>query len=361
MLFLKAKDFNLIKIAFLGDIILNNDYIRYYQNGINPFKDVSNILSVNDYVIGNLECMAKGKQGENLLKKPRLTTTVETLNLLKKLDINVVSLANNHVYDHLEDGFIKTTEFLNANKIQFLGAGLTRKVAEIPIIISMGNINIGLLNYLLHDTNPNLPADAAVFINFFEFDKAKVDIKLLKSKTDHVLVILHWGGRVAGGLFPDYDQPAIARKLIDIGADLIVGHHSHTVQPYELYKHKLIIYSLGNFCVSNLSFEGETTQLSKRGRIAPILRVLFQKNNYSFDFKFFENKGEFYIELKNYYLIIKLKNIIFKILFVNKFLWYFYFIHKSYVLPLVLFLKRNDIRFTKKVERILLSIQKRIK
>src|SRR6056297_425775 len=98
-----------MKISFIGDISLNGKYINFCQKGLKPFNYLENEFESADYVIGNLESIAKGTEGENLQKKPRLTTTVNTLEYLKDIYLDVACLAQNHVYDHLEDGFVKTT------------------------------------------------------------------------------------------------------------------------------------------------------------------------------------------------------------------------------------------------------------
>ena len=84
-------------ISFLGDISLNNGYNNLYSERKKPFKKVYNILNDSELVIGNLECLAKSEQGENLLKKPRLHTNLETLNYLKQINLNLALLANNQV------------------------------------------------------------------------------------------------------------------------------------------------------------------------------------------------------------------------------------------------------------------------
>lgn len=279
-----------MKISFLGDISLNNQYVEFYKQGINPFVDVEPILSQCDFVVGNLECMAKGDFGENLLKQPRLTTTVETLNYLKNLNLSVACLAQNHIYDHLEDGFNKTTDFLKENNIKHLGAGYSIEQAKEPLILSKDRISIGILNYVTEDTNPNLPLDAKIFLNMFKIESCIKDIQALKGKVNHIVLSLHWGGRVEGGLYPDWDQPKIARKLIDAGADLIIGHHSHTLQPYEVYKGKYIFYSLGNFCFADVNVNGKIIPLNyKRSNPSIILDVVFEREKYLVKFKNIRN------------------------------------------------------------------------
>ncbi|NVN94328.1 MAG: CapA family protein [Bacteroidetes bacterium] len=243
----------MVNVSFLGDISLNDNYVTLYKEGINPFSNLNPYLKKTDLIIGNLECFSKGDFGENKLKNPRLTTTIETLNYLKLIKLNVACLANNHVYDHLEDGFKKTTDFLQNNEISFLGASYEKGKESEPKIIEKDDLKIGLFNYVTEDTHPNLPSNASVFLNIFNLDKALIDIKSIKNRVNHLVILFHWGGSVEGGNYPDWYQITISRKLIDAGADLIIGHHSHTLQPYEEYKGKYIFYSLGNFCISNFS------------------------------------------------------------------------------------------------------------
>ena len=76
----------MVKISFLGDISFNNCYNYFHDNNVNPFDGIDELLQKSDFNIGNLECLAKGNEGENKLKHPRLNTRVETLNLLKYLN-----------------------------------------------------------------------------------------------------------------------------------------------------------------------------------------------------------------------------------------------------------------------------------
>ncbi len=57
----------------------------------------------------------------------------------------------------------------------------------------------------------------------------------MRNKVDYIIVYPHWGGKMEGALLPDKELIPIAHKIIDAGADIIIGHHSHTIQPYEIY------------------------------------------------------------------------------------------------------------------------------
>lgn len=350
-----------MKVSFLGDISLNDNYIESYKKGINPFKPLLPILSTSDFVVGNLESIAKGEQGENKLKKPRLATSVETLNYLNVINLKVACLAQNHVFDHLEDGFKKTTRFLKENNIEFFGASIIKEEVDKPVIIERNNIKIGLLNYVTKDTNPNLPEDAGVFLSFFQIEKAMNDIQLLKPKVNHVVLVLHWGGRVEGGLIPDWDQPRLAHKLIDAGADLIVGHHSHTIQPYEVYNGKYIFYSIGNFCFSDYWFEGNFTPMSKRRKITFIPNITFNEASYKIKFSYYLNKIEYFEELKNYHFKHKIRNFIY-ITFLDIYpFWLLYYFFMKNILPAILFFERDDVSFSEKIYRLKASLRRRMR
>lgn len=272
-----------VKIAFLGDISLNDDYNLLYKAKEKPFEAVSGLLNECDLVIGNLECLARSEQGENLLKSPRLKTDLDTLNYLKDIKLGLACLANNHVYDNLEEGFIKTCEFLEKNGIQRMGASITGDERE-PYIFEKNGVRVGVLNYVTSDTNPNLPADAKVKPNWFELGKVINDIHKLRSKVNHIVVFPHWGGKMEGSMLPDRDLIPLAHKLIDEGADLIIGHHSHTLQPYEIYKGKHIYYSIGNFSFSGINHEDKPEKsftINKRGRSSVILLVKLSPLSYN--------------------------------------------------------------------------------
>jgi hypothetical protein len=350
----------MLNISFLGDISLNDDYVGLYNKGINPFKDLESPLFSSDFVAGNLECMAAGSKGENLLKQPRLTTSSATLNYLKKINLKVAFLAHNHVYDHLESGFIKTTEFLTNNDIDFLGAGHTLKDACKPKVLTKGLISVALLNYVTSDTNPNIPETADICLNIFNLDKAIQDIHRLKGTVNHIILSIHWGGRVEGGHYPDWDQPKIAHRIIDAGADLIIGHHSHTIQPFEVYKGKFIFYSLGNFCFSDYRFNGLLHPMPKRRMITEIVNISFDSTNYRVQTHFYLNKLLGFKQLNSYKHTLLFRNIVFKIFLSNKPGWKVYFFHKQFILPGFQFFNRKDLSFIEKSIRTLRYIKKRI-
>ncbi len=347
-------------ISFLGDISLNDKYIELYKNGAKPFEGVKDILFNSQLVVGNLECMAKGNKGENLLKKPRLKTNLATLNYLKDLNLGLALLAHNHVYDNLEDGFVKTINFLKENNIDYIGAGLSQEEAERPFINKICGENICILNYVTEDTNPNLPNDSTVFLNLFDEEKVIFDIKKYKEQTEKIILCLHWGGRCEGGFYPDWEQPGIAKRLINAGADLIIGNHSHTFQPFEVYRGKYIFYSLGNFCFSDYWFNNELIPMSKRRMISSIIQITFSLDEYYIRIDYYLNNITKLINFSSYRNIVNIRNLIYRIFLRNKIGWNIYYFHKQFILPLVLFFERKDISIKVKLFRLFRYVHRKI-
>ena len=342
----------IFKISFLGDISLNGVYEEMYLNKKNPFNNFSDTFKDDELIIGNLECFARGNNGINELKKPILETSLETLNYLTSFNLGVACLANNHVFDHLEDGFEKSVKFLSENKIKTLGASLLKKEYSKPLILEENGIKVGILNYVTKDTNPNPPEGTKINLNWFDIDKTIFEIDKVNYKVNHLVVVLHWGGRVEGGLYPDFDQPKIARKLIDAGADLIIGHHSHTVHPFEIYKGKHIFYSLGNFCFSDFIFEGENHFLPKRRKHSLVVSVKFNKNDYKVSTNFFFNNINKIVKMEGYSKSLVFRNFIFKHFLKYHFFWKIYYFNHLKIIPIILYLNRNDMTIVEKFRRL---------
>ena len=335
----------MVKVSFLGDISLNGKYNNCYSNKIKPFSNIGNYLSKSDFVVGNLECMSKGTNGENLLKKPRLNTNNKTLNYLKDINLTTVTLAHNHVYDNLESGFNETIKKLSNLNINYLGAGYSENEAKKPLIVEKNGIKLGYINYVTQDTNPNVPQNANIYLNNFNIDDIKEDIMNLRKEVDYVICLFHWGGRVEKGMYPDFNQPNLAYKIIDSGADLIIGHHSHTLQPFEVYKGKYIFYSLGNFCFSDIYSDGKIYEVNQdTGSKSIIVDVVFSKDKYNISLQYIKNKNLF-IELDNnlkteqsYLNRIKIFNFIKN----KKWLWNLYWIKYKHYNPIKFYFFGNN-------------------
>lgn len=271
-----------IYIAFLGDIGLNDGYREDYAAGKQPFAQIAPLLAENDYVVGNLEVLCAGSQGENLLKVPRLKTDEPTLHYLKDLSLDLVTLAGNHVYDNLEDGFQRTVSALKRMGIARTGAALAALGNDDYFIVEVGEYKLAFLNFLHPDTHPHLPEDSPVEVNLYEEGRIVRAIEAAKKVVDRVFLILHWG--VDNSFFPSPGQRRAARRFIAAGADCVVGHHSHTLQGAETFGDGCVFYSLGNFCFSDFTSEGRIYQWDRSRHLhSGILRVRITDHEFQCD------------------------------------------------------------------------------
>lgn len=319
-----------MRIAFIGDLAFN---YRYEEMSESPFSAIESELSESDFVVGNLECFARGK-GENKKKFPRLSTSADTIQrMLQYTHCGLVTLANNHCYDNLDDGFFSTCEVLDKLKIKHIGAG--KENVAIPCFIT-GNdgINICFLNYITENTNPKRPNDSTIKQCVYDREKVLEDIRKYKNNVDHVVLLFHWGGDNEGYMYPSPTQLLDAKSFIDAGASLIVGGHSHTLQPYEIYNGKCIYYSLGNFCFDDTHCEGKVNIRQPKEKESMILKVTFTKNNYTCEHVFIHNEN---LHLKYSDKVGKnwnRRNIIFKYIFFSQFTYLCYFFWSRYILKI---------------------------
>ncbi len=261
-----------IKLTFLGDISLNDAYRDMVRSGGEPFKNVGGMVNESDLVIGNLECLLEG-DGENTLKSPRLKTDLETLKLVKELNLGLATLAHNHVYDNLESGFANTVNWLEENDIQYTGASLNKEELHNPRYINIKGFKIAFLNFVTEDTNPKMPEGAKVYPNIFSEDIILQKMQEAKSGSDFVVLLLHWGGKVDYGYYPHHEQVAQAKNFIKAGADLIVGHHSHTFQVHSSIGDKLVFYSLGNFCFADIITGKKVSPIRNSGKVGGVVQI----------------------------------------------------------------------------------------
>lgn len=242
-----------MKIAFVGDISLNDDYCSINNIKFIPkiFENIREFIDKNkiDLLIGNLESPLPGDGKQNLLKSPRVHSCPFVIEALAVLRPNILTLANNHIYDCLETGFTNTLDWLKDRSFQYLGAGLTQEEAARSVCLNIDGESISLLAYVSKETGPSLPSNCGIFINFLDPEEVINDIKR-ECGNKFVIVSLHWG--IEFGHYPSPRQISIARSFIDAGAGLVVGHHTHTLQGFEKYKNGYIYYSLGNFSFADI-------------------------------------------------------------------------------------------------------------
>lgn len=221
-----------LSLILVGDIMLDREVYRQTLasgNFFYPYKSIDALLDSADIRIGNLEGPITSNKSVSLGKiRTTFTFSPQAAPELGKR-FEAVSLANNHSSDFGATGYEETQKILAENKIKFFGD--YHNQANLSTIIEKKGFKIGLVGY--HGlVNKNL-------------DKVLAEISALREGVDFLIVYPHWGAEYITDIQAQL-QP-IGRAFIDAGADLVVGTHPHVVEPIEIYKEKLIFYSLGNF------------------------------------------------------------------------------------------------------------------
>ncbi len=276
-----------ITLVFVGDIMLDRgvkEKVKKYGNGDwkFPFLKVAKELQEADILIGNLEGPISNK-GKKVGSIYSFRAEPEVIEGLKFAGFDLLSVANNHIFDYGREAMEDTFKRLKEAKIYPLGGGFNQKEACEPLIKKIKGTKIAFLAF----TNLGSPFWQATMeksgICWLEEEKMKEKIKEAKEKAEIVIVSFHYGTEYL--LKPTEFQIRISRVAIESGADLVVGHHPHVIQPIEKYKEGYIAYSLGNF-VFDQNFSKNTTEglilevLVKGGKIEKVKPIKVKINQF---------------------------------------------------------------------------------
>lgn len=256
---------NTVILQFVGDVSLNGLFCDpQYQVALREnMTELAIYLAQCHLRIGNWESPLWGDGGVNILKQPRLCTTLDAAKCILPFGLDVALLGNNHVYDCLEKGFENTVQFFKDNNISYLGAGTSKAEAAKPLIVTRKGLRLGLLNYVGAETNPSIATNAGVFLNMIDKDRLFTEVANLGTEVDIVVVNLHCGTELVR--YPSPERRCLARRIVEAGAKVVSFHHSHVFQGHERWKEGHIFYSLGNFLFGGLKGR-ESQQWSKLSR-----------------------------------------------------------------------------------------------
>ncbi len=233
----------LITATFTGDFTIGgdsrkrtdifNNELKKQGGDINfPLRNVRDILMADDLTLVNFEgTLTDSTYVPNNKKENQFLFSAppEYVSILADNGIEAVALENNHVMDHGEEVYLETQQHLT-------DAGIVWSNAENIGEYTVKGVRIAMLSYQTFNLYDKL------------FTQVPLDIAEAKEKYDLVIVSFHWGAEK--DYAPNANQQKMGKLAIDAGADLVVGHHSHRINPIEEYKGKYIVYSLGNFCFS---------------------------------------------------------------------------------------------------------------
>ncbi|SDY13925.1 CapA family protein [Salimicrobium album] len=247
-----------VDLTFTGDVLFEKSTKQTVadEGYAYPFHYVNEEFQSDDITFVNLETpiTTRGVREDKIYN---FRSEDKALDGLKKAGIDAVSLANNHTLDYGITGLEDTLHALEKREIPFIGAGRNKEEAYRGWKTEKEGRSIHFLAFsaVLPKVSWYAEEDRPGIASGYQVERMERIIKKAEASSDHVIVQMHWGDERQTQFQPGEQQ--IAHRLIDAGADVIVGHHPHVLQGFEYYKDGFIAYSLGNFLFPDY-VDGET-------------------------------------------------------------------------------------------------------
>ena len=246
-------------MSFVGDILLSYKMEPYLsqQGPTYPFMNVTSVLRKSKIVNGNLESPI-GLSGTPMQNKSfYFIAQPKTVEGLVYAGFNILNLANNHILDFGELAFYDTLNILKNTGIETVGAGSNFSQAAQLKIIQQDNLKLGFLSFC--NVAPETFYATKKYPGIIKATANNVKTLVTKNaqKVDILITIFHWGKEYSDELIAK--QRELAHLAIDSGANLVIGHHPHIIQPLEIYHKTLIAYSLGNFVFGTYGYPPKKT------------------------------------------------------------------------------------------------------
>ena len=292
---IQEEDKQMATLTFVGDLLFETNYYNAINSGEveeQYFRLVKNYFFKDDLSIGNMEVVIGSEDmpvrgGDNY----NFSAPIWVGDLVSSLDFEVLSTANNHAYDQGSAGIISTIDYYkNHTDILTVGTYKTREDTTKQHILEINGIRFGLLAYAM-GTNVKMDKDKEYMVSLYKQsgsnsvtaeDKARMkeEIESLNRNVDVTILLMHWGSEYT--FEPNATQKELAHFFNSLGVDIIVGNHSHNIQPIEwiLGENKtLVYYSLGNFVSADEYIERTNETFNNAYQIGLLSSLVVTKEN----------------------------------------------------------------------------------
>lgn len=263
-----------------GDVSLDPSYvITFRTQGYGyAFSGLEGLFRRDDLTVINLEC-AVSELGAPVPKEFNFRCDPDALPVARRMGVEVANLGNNHAYDYGPEALLDSVRNLRRADIAPVGAGATQDRALEPALFELKGWTVAVVGLdMVVDPYPAAIATHAKPGTAAGHDEGLMisAVEAADRLADIVIVTIHWG--VELDTEPRDFQIDLGRRMVDAGADVIFGHHSHRLQPMGTYEGRPIFWGLGNFVWPNFSTAGSTTAVAKvvvtpeghvRGRLLP--------------------------------------------------------------------------------------------
>jgi len=241
-------------LAFGGDVNLADTWenmlaFREKPGGIDDAicTDLLALMRSSDILMINNEFAFSDRGSPLPGKLYTFRAATENVHILHDMGVDIVSVANNHIYDYGTDAFLDTLETLRLAGIPYVGAGINRYEAMQAQYFHAGGMKVAFLaaNDIERAWVPQAGEGTPGTLRCFDDEDLLEAIAIARANADWVIVYLHWGVEYA--TMRQQRQVDLAHLLIDSGVDILIGAHPHVLQGIEFYGNAPIVYSLGNF------------------------------------------------------------------------------------------------------------------
>lgn len=251
-----------ITITVVGDLMCHSPQFQYAEvikdsfNFMPVYRNVKKYLESSDFTFGNLETVTAGKESGGYSGYPFFNTPSSYITALSETGFDLLVTSNNHSLDRGESGILKTIDEIQKRNLNYVGTYKSQQDRDSVRIFNIKGINVAILAYS-YGTNGNpIPMGKDYLINLIDEKLIEKDINSSKQlRADVIIVHLHFGEEYKRE--PVKFQSDLVSKIIDLGADIIIGGHPHVLQPVQFFKTNnsgldtgFVAYSMGNF-ISN--------------------------------------------------------------------------------------------------------------
>lgn len=247
----ETQDSSPVNLLFSGDILLSSYVTDAYDNA----GSISGVLdeayqkeiSQSDIFMANQEFPFSDRGAAAADKQYTFRLTPSRVSMMQEIGVDIVTLANNHTLDFGTDALVDTAATLDGAGIKYVGAGANMERARQLQTIEVRGKTIGFLAASRVYPDPDWVANSKKpgMVSGYDPTILLEEIKNAQDLCDYLVVYVHWG--IERNETPEEYQRSLGKKIIDAGADLVIGSHPHVLQGVEYYNGKPICYSLGNF------------------------------------------------------------------------------------------------------------------
>lgn len=252
-----CKEQGEIKLLFAGDVLLDEHYAvmanlldrggeieEAFSAGLLDIMRSADVFMLNnEFTFTNRGTPTQGKQYT-------FRANPEKVSLLKEIGVDMVSVANNHIYDYGEISLLDTLDTLDAAGIAYTGAGKNLEEAMKPVYLIANGMKIGIISATQIERNGTPDTKEATVttpgvLRCMDTTKLVQVINQMEEKCDYTILYIHWGTELREEI--DWLQEEQAPIYAQAGVDLIIGDHPHCLQKIDTIDGVPVVYSLGNF------------------------------------------------------------------------------------------------------------------